>query len=79
MAEKLRNAVQVVNVDTGMSYIRHSQCVSVDEVITSTSVQFPTDRTSPYTCGGCGESIPLRQPGNPNRETGRFGGIPDKD
>ena len=46
MAERLINAIQVVNVDTGMSYIRHMECVSADEVITSTSVQFPTERTS---------------------------------
>ena len=80
MAEKLFNAIQVVNVDTGMSYIRHSQCVSANEVITSTTVQFPAERTSPYPCGCCGKEIPLRQPPNLLGESrGAFGGIHDKD
>ena len=79
MAERLINAIQVVNVDTGMSYIRHRECVSADEVITSTSVQFPTERISPYICGICGKDIPLRQAGRPNRERGAFGGVFDKD
>ena len=73
MVEKLFNAIQVVNVKTGMSYIRHNQCVGEDEVITSTAVQFPTDRKDPYTCGHCGQDIALRQPPNPNREPGPFG------
>ena len=75
MAEKLLNAIQVVNVDTGMSYVRHVQCVGTDEVITSISVQFPTERTSPYICGLCGKEIPLRQTSPPNRESRPFGGI----
>lgn len=78
MAEKLLNAIQVVNVDTGMSYIRHVQCVRADEVVTSTSVQFTTERTGPYICGLCGEEIPLHQTGATNRESGAFGGILDQ-
>ena len=79
VAERLFNAIQVVNVKTGMSNIRHNQCVGEDEVITSTSVQFPTDRKDPYTCGHCDQDIPLRQPPSRNRESRPFDGILDKD
>ena len=74
MATRIPNAIQVVNVDTGMSYIRHNHCVGADDVIASTSVQFPDGRTKPYTCGHCSKEIPLRQPQNTNRERGAFGG-----
>ena len=69
--KKLNNVVQVVNVQSGISHIRHSQCVRVeDEVITSTSVQFPDERADPYTCGYCDKDIPLPPAQNPNRERG---------
>ena len=61
MAERLINAIQVVNVDTGMSYIRHMECVSADEVITSTSVEYPTERKTPFICGHCEKEISFHQ------------------
>ena len=79
MADKLLNAIQVVNVKTGMSYIRHNQCVGEDEVITSTSVQFPAERTSPYTCGHCAQAMPLCHSQNRPGESGAFGGIFDRE
>ncbi len=77
--EKLYNAIAVTDVQTGKCYIRHKQCVGGSDVITSTSVYFPAERTDAYTYGDCGKDIPLRQPRNPNRERGAFGGIFDED
>ncbi len=74
MTQKISSAIMVTDVDTGKSYIRHSQCVGEAEVVSSTSVSYPATRTKPYTCGYCGGNIPLRQPSNPNRERGAFGG-----
>ena len=77
--ERLYGAIQVTDVHTGKSYIRHGECVGAGEVVGSTHILFPASRSKPYTCGDCGKKIPLRQPQNPNRERGAFRGIFDKD
>ena len=73
MAERLLNAIQVVNVETGMSYIRHSQCVSADEVITAMQVHYPAARATPYSCDACKKEIPLTPPQTRHGEPRAFG------